>query len=202
MPEITGNSEARLALVTGELRAREAGGLVSTLAEDLRRFPDLGGPITAISNTIGERHDEATVGEAPAERDDLTELYGHAGAGQAEAEPVDFLDPREVQDMGILCLNADRPGEALDLLQAYLASTTDSAESGRSRPSSRSPGAASPSRKSGRSGPALARGSTRPIHDPRNRRRKSAAGPFGRLAKKRIFTVSITNQPPRPRPSP
>ncbi len=39
------------------------------------------------------------------------------------------LDPREVQDMGILCLNADRPGEALDPLRAYLAGATDAHES-------------------------------------------------------------------------
>ena len=30
------------------------------------------------------------------------------------------LDPVEVQDLGVLCLNADRPGEALDPLQTYL----------------------------------------------------------------------------------
>jgi regulator of sirC expression with transglutaminase-like and TPR domain len=39
------------------------------------------------------------------------------------------LDPREVQDLGILCLNADRPGEALDPLEVYLSRAPDSAES-------------------------------------------------------------------------
>jgi regulator of sirC expression with transglutaminase-like and TPR domain len=39
------------------------------------------------------------------------------------------LDPREVQDMGILCLNADRPGEALDPLESYLASSTEAVAS-------------------------------------------------------------------------
>ncbi len=39
------------------------------------------------------------------------------------------LDPLEVQDLGILCLNADRPGEALDPLETYLASSTEAAAS-------------------------------------------------------------------------
>jgi regulator of sirC expression with transglutaminase-like and TPR domain len=37
-------------------------------------------------------------------------------------------DSQEVQDMGVLCLNADRPGEAIDPLQAYLATAPDSAK--------------------------------------------------------------------------
>jgi regulator of sirC expression with transglutaminase-like and TPR domain len=41
------------------------------------------------------------------------------------------LDPQEVHDLGVLCLNADRPGAAIDPLQAYLAES--SAESPRSR---------------------------------------------------------------------
>ena len=38
------------------------------------------------------------------------------------------LDPKEVQDMGILCLNADRPGEAIDPLRKYLAGAADADE--------------------------------------------------------------------------
>ena len=38
-------------------------------------------------------------------------------------------DSREVQDLGILSLKADRPGEAIDPIQIYLASSPDAAES-------------------------------------------------------------------------
>ena len=78
MPEIAGNSEARLALIAGELRAGsgriglDTGGIHPA-------FPDLSGPITAIFETIAERREEAAVGEGPAEGDDLTEPYGRAG---------------------------------------------------------------------------------------------------------------------------
>jgi regulator of sirC expression with transglutaminase-like and TPR domain len=37
-------------------------------------------------------------------------------------------DSQEVQDMGVLCLNADRPGKAIDPLQAYLATSPNSAK--------------------------------------------------------------------------
>ena len=56
------------------------------------------------------------------------------------------LDPDEVQDLGVLCLQADRPGEAVDPLRAYLAGSTEAAEAPEIRPCSRSPGAAWPSR--------------------------------------------------------
>ena len=39
-------------------------------------------------------------------------------------------DPQEVQDLGILCLNVDRPGEVIDPLQAYLAASPQSAKAG------------------------------------------------------------------------
>jgi regulator of sirC expression with transglutaminase-like and TPR domain len=38
-------------------------------------------------------------------------------------------EPEEVHDLGVLCLNADRPGEAIDPLQTYLATSTESAKS-------------------------------------------------------------------------
>ena len=38
-------------------------------------------------------------------------------------------EPEEVHDLGVLCLNADRPGEAIDPLQDYLATSTESDKS-------------------------------------------------------------------------
>ncbi len=38
-------------------------------------------------------------------------------------------EPEEVHDLGVLCLNADRPGEAIDPLQSYLATSTEIAKS-------------------------------------------------------------------------
>ncbi len=38
-------------------------------------------------------------------------------------------EAEEVHDLGVLCLNADRPGEAIDPLQTYLATSAESAKS-------------------------------------------------------------------------
>jgi tRNA A-37 threonylcarbamoyl transferase component Bud32 len=88
LPELADDPEARLALVAGELRARQEAGLGSTLAEYVRRFPDLCGPITAIFETFVAHEDGGAVGERPARDDNLTEPFGPAGEGQAEADPA------------------------------------------------------------------------------------------------------------------
>ena len=84
LPDLAGDPAARLALIGGELRSREAAGLGPTLVEYIRRFPDLSGPITALFETIGER--EEAGGERPAGDDNATEPYGPVGEGRAEAD--------------------------------------------------------------------------------------------------------------------
>ncbi len=92
LPDLAGDPEARLALVAGELRAREEAGMGLTLEDFVRRFPELVGPITAIFETIRE-HDHAG-GDPPPVDDNVTEPFGRAGDGRAEdcrGEP-EFID--------------------------------------------------------------------------------------------------------------